>query len=199
MIQRDTKREKLLLEDEILAKQATQGNMAALCILFERYRKLVYSIAWKITLNEEDAMDVVQNVFEKILGKIGTFKAAGSFRSWIAVIAANEAQNLLRKKHHKMEVPIQSDILDTFPEKKSASIADVLEHEQKMNIVEHAMQCLSPQQRTVLILRFKQDMSPLEISEHLGISSNQVRSQICQALVRVRKMIPHFIEKGEKS
>jgi RNA polymerase sigma factor (sigma-70 family) len=198
MIQRDTKREKLLLEDEILAKQAAHGSIESLGILFERYRKFVYSIAWKITLNEEDAMDVTQNVFEKIFQKIGTFKARGCFRSWIAAIAGNEANNLLRMKHHKMEVPTQTDILETFPEQKGASITDFLDHKQKIRIVENVMQRLSPQQRTVLTLRFKQDMSPMEISKYLGIPSNQVRSQICQALIRIRRMMPHFLIKGEE-
>lgn len=185
------------MEDETLAKCAAQENAEALSIIFERYRIFVYSIAWKITLNEEDALDATQNVFEKLLGKIGTFKGKGAFRSWIASIATREAIDLLRKKRHKMEVPSENHIMEAFPESNGSTIMDVLDHKQKMRIVENAMQQISPQQRTVLTLRFKQDLSPSEISEHLGIPSHQVRSQICQALVRIRNMMPHFMKKGE--
>ena len=181
------------MEDAKLARAAATGDRAAMDALIKRYRRLVYSIAWKITLNEEDAMDVAQNVFLKMMDHIASFNQRGPFRSWLASIAAHEAMNSLRRSHRTKEVSMDANVLETLSPVRNNPAKNnprsILELKQRRDLVGRAMSILSPQQRAVLTLRLHQEMTPREIAAYLDIPSGQVRSQLCRAVCRLRDIL----------
>lgn len=60
---------------------AAEGDQQAFGVLFERYRKFVYSLAYRVVLNMEDALDISQAVWMKVSVRIGQFDGHGTFRS----------------------------------------------------------------------------------------------------------------------
>jgi len=181
------------VEDENLAQEAANGNQQAFRTLFVRYRKMVYSIAWRIALNTEDALDITQNVFVAILKKIDTFKGKGSLKSWISSVTANQAISYIRKSSRKKEVPTEPEILSYYAERFSSSEPSdqrkILLAKQRMEWVEKTMKQLPPQQRAILTLRLHENMTPHEIAQRLEIPGSQVRSQLCNAIARIRKIL----------
>jgi RNA polymerase sigma-70 factor (ECF subfamily) len=180
------------VDDATLAQAAAHGEQNAFATLFERYRHLVYSIAWKITLNVEDSLDVTQNVFTRLAEKIGRYQGRGSFRSWLAAIAANEAVNILRRPERRYEMPTEPDIIASIIDEKHAgnNPSKTIETQERRELVEKAMAGLSPQQRAIFTLRWREEMTPAEIAERLGIPAGQVRSQICHAIAKIRIALP---------
>lgn len=181
------------MDDETLAMTAAQGDQNAFGILFEKYKRYVYTIAWKITLNEEDALDATQTVFLRLLEKIGSFQARSSFRSWLAALTANETVNLLRSSKRNRTISMDprdiSQVADTGSRCSAADPRNILDTKQKCSLVEKSMSILTPQQRAILTLRMKEDMQPKQIAEYLGLPSSQVRSQLCWAISRIRKTL----------
>jgi RNA polymerase sigma-70 factor (ECF subfamily) len=180
------------LEDSHLAAAAAKGDQDAFTILVERYRRYVYAIAYKTTLDEEDALDVTQKVFLRVAKKIGDFKGKGTFRGWLATIAAREAIDHLRRHSHReisMEPEKLANISDQRGNNSSEDPRTVLEASRRLRLVEGAIQHLSPQQRVIFVLRFREEMGPKEIAERLSLPATQVRSQLHRAIAKIREMV----------
>jgi RNA polymerase sigma factor (sigma-70 family) len=184
------------LEDSTLASRAAQGDQEAFTLLIERYRRYIYTIAYKIALNEEDALDITQNVYARLVEKIGEFEGRGSFRSWLAVIASREAVSFLRRPGRREE-PAAPDVIeelaDSLAEEGIENVRAALDAEQRLRLVEQAMKSLSPQQRAIMALRLGEDMGPKEIAERLNLPASQVRSQLNRAIERIRKILAEEI------
>jgi len=187
------------VDDATLAQAVAHGEQDAFDTLFERYRRLVYSIAYKITLNVEDSLDVTQNVFARVAQNIGRYQGRGSFRSWLATIAANEAVNIIRRPERRMEISTEPEIVTSIIDEKHEvnNPMKTIEKRERRELVEKAMANLSPQQRAIFTLRWREEMTPSEIAEQLGIPAGQVRSQICHAIAKIRSALSPEILEGK--
>ncbi len=181
-----------MLEDQRLARMAAEGDQQAFGVLFERYRKFVYSLAYRVVLNCEDARDVSQTVWMKVSTRIGQFDGHGTFRSWLATVATRQALDHLRGTY-RHETATDPEVLDNLWEEKSARDCqpfrtDIGQTEERGR-VEQAMSALSPQQRAILALQLVEDLGPKEIAQRLGLPDKQVRSQLHRAIVKLREML----------
>jgi len=181
------------LEDNDLVTAAVRGDQQAFTHLVERYRRYIYSIAYKILRSEDDALDVTQNVFLRLVERLADYDGRGAFRSWVGVIAAREAVNHCRRPSRR-EVPTDPETLGESPRlvHPGAGPADArsaLEKTQRLRLVDEAIADLSPQQRAIVVLRLKEGMPPREIAQHLGLPPRQVRSQLHRAITRLRENV----------
>ena len=180
------------MEDHRLAVSAANGDQEAFTTLVKRYRAYVYTIAYKIALNVDDALDITQNVFVRLVEKIGMFNGRGPFRAWLATMASNETMSYLRRPSHR-ETPTEPEVLTEMSDAQQYGNADdpreALDTARQRRLVETAMADLSPQQRAIFALRFRADMGPKEIAERLGLPGQQVRSQLHRAVARIRDVL----------
>lgn len=180
------------LEDKRLAARAANGEQEAFTTLVERHRAYVYAIAYKIALDEDDALDITQNVLLRLVRKIGTFNGRSSFRTWLATVTSNEAMSFLRKpsrREHATEAETLEAVYDARHANPAPSPRDSASLQQRRRLVDTAMKALPAQQRAILALRLKEDMRPKEIAEELGIPARQVRSQLHRAIAKVRETL----------
>jgi RNA polymerase sigma-70 factor (ECF subfamily) len=179
------------LDDRKLAQAAAGGDQSAFETLVARYRGLIYAIAYRITLNVEDALDVTQNVMVKMVEKIGDFEGRGSLRGWIATIAARESMNHHRRpgRRERAAEPAAIEALIENQGTVEKNARDLLEEKQRRAMVERAMACASPQQRAIFALRFMEGLGPKEIAERLELPAAQVRSQLHRAIARIREAV----------
>ena len=180
------------MEDNELAARAAAGDRDAFAILFERYRRYVYTLAYKVTLNVDDSLDITQTVFLKLASKIGQYNGQGAFRSWLASIAAREAVDHTRRPCRR-ETATDPEVLGMLSEQSENSDGchprKALEEVERHQLVESAMEDLSPQQRAIVALRLAEDIGPKEIAERLGLPDKQVRSQMHRAVAKVKKAL----------
>jgi RNA polymerase sigma-70 factor (ECF subfamily) len=181
------------LQDNDLAAAAARGDQEAFALLVERYRRYIYAIAYRIALNEDDALDITQNVFVRLVEKIGAFRGRGPFRAWLATIASREALSHLRRPARRREAATEPDALERLADHRGASrsgdVRQALDDAYRRRQVEEAMMTLSPQQRAIFALRLKEDMPPREIARQLGLPPRQVRSQLHRAIARLRQIV----------
>lgn len=183
----------------------------------ERYRGYVYTIAYKITLDEDDALDVAQTVFLRLVERIGDFDGRGPFRRWLATIAVRESITH-RRRVARRETAFDPAALAEIREGRrdgdggwgvggdeagtagfgagggaagssGESPRDRILRLERRDRVEAAMGELSPQQRAIFALRFKEDMDSAEIAERLDLPPGQVRVQLCRAVARLRELV----------
>ena len=86
-------------ENEVaLIKQCQSGCRESFDLLYRKYHSTVLQISRKIMGNEQDAEDAVQEIFARVLDRIGQFRHEASFSSWLRVLATNVCRDMLRKR-----------------------------------------------------------------------------------------------------
>lgn len=158
----------------------------ALLTLYQRYGTLVYSVAFRILQNQQDAEEVTQDVFMRVWEKAEDFDPQrGAYPAWLAVITRNAAIDTLRKQQRRLPTPALS--LDEHPqlwETLDAGEPDV----ELVGQLAGAIGQLSTEHQEALVLAYVHGLSQREIADHLNRPLGTVKSHLKQALDRLRRL-----------
>ena len=187
-----------------LVQQAKAGDAAAFTELITRYERKIFRLARNITQNQEDAEDVLQEVFMKSYTHLDSFEGNSRFYTWLVRIAVNESLMKLRKRKSDKLVSLDEPV-DTGEEEIVREIA-VWENtpEQRYSqtelrrILDEAISGLAPLYRTVFHLRDVEEMSTEDTGEALGLTIPAVKSRLLRARLQLReKLTRQFKRKGD--
>ncbi|MGS2720703.1 RNA polymerase sigma factor [Paraglaciecola aestuariivivens] len=170
--------------DEQLVKKALQGNKQAWLNLIKRYEKPIYNYGLRMTSKNEDALDLMQEVFMSVFRNLANYRHEGSFKSWLFRIAHFRCIEFYRRKK-----PMQG--LDDAPEIESEqpSVAECLQIDQANKQLIQAMQALPLAQKAVVELKFFGQFTFDEIAEQTGMSANTAKSRLYGALEKLRTLM----------
>lgn len=132
----------------------------------------------------EEAEDAVQEVFIKAYRKLDRYKADTSFSSWLYKIAYNHCIDHLRKRKYLLFVPLCENTITDYD-----TTAYSVEKYELSLILQKAISMLSPEDRTVLMLRVLEDKNYDEIANIIGKRPSAVRKQYERARKRVKQNI----------
>jgi RNA polymerase sigma-70 factor (ECF subfamily) len=180
------------LEERLLIASCQRGDPSAFAQLYRSYRPYVFTVAYRITLCEEAARDVVQEVFARVAAGLPELNGAGSFKAWIGTVAARVAIDWQRASARREEATDPNDF-----ERKASGLGDprqIYLNREHHRRIEDAMRHLSPQQRAILYLRLSEDLRPKEIARRLQLPDRQVRSQTHRAIARLRDLLKGDLE-----
>ncbi len=186
----DSRSEEFELVDGLRA-----GKEHAYEALIHRYQSPVYNLVFRLLNDPADANDVVQEVFIKVFRNIGSFRSQSSLKTWVYRIAVNEAHNHRRwfSRHRRQEIGLERDeeersyqetLSDTGPSPFQSAV-----DEEARQILEDAMQSLSPTFRAAVVLRDVEDLAYEEIADILQINLGTVKSRI----MRGREALRHAL------
>ncbi len=144
-------------DDEALLARVANNDSQALDLLYERYARLVYSLALRILNNGELAEDIVQETFWRVWRRSATYQARrGSVVGWISGIARNlSIDELRRQRARPSEVrdseasPVLRDMVDG----RMNVVEVALEHERR-RAIEAALRQITAEQRQAIELAF---------------------------------------------
>lgn len=178
------------LEDNDLALAVQEGSHAAFEELVRRYQGRVYAVAYRVTGNREDALDVAQDALLKAYRKIHTWKPTGIFLSWLLRLTTNQSIDHLRRKKRQPQEQLDEAFI---PESAGAGIEPVTfstetavragEIEDRLH---EALHVLSPMQKTVFVLRHFEGLQLDEIARELGCTVGSVKVHLFRALKKLR-------------
>ncbi len=184
-----------------LISRARSGDGAAFTELVNRYSRKVFRLAKHITQNSEDAEDVLQDTFLKAYEHLGEFQEQSKFYTWIVRIAVNESLMKLRKRRAGRIVSLDEPV-DTGEEMITREIAVWDENpeqrysrEEVHEILEQAVESLTPIFRTVFVLRDIDELSTEETASALGISVPAVKSRLLRARLQLRDKLTRFFKR----
>lgn len=169
------------MHDQQLVQRIKAGDNAAFTCLVETYQKRVYSVAYGIVHNPEDAMDVAQETFMRAWDKIGSWRGEASLSTWLCRIASNLALDIMRKR--KRVIPVQ-EVQFNPGQSHPAAETEILHREQNTEI-SVAVANLPEDYRRLIVLRHTGEMSYQEMADLLGLSLTQVKNR----LLRARQML----------
>lgn len=162
--------------------------------IVERYEKrLLLYIKRMLYVKDEDAQDILQEVFIKAYRNLNSYNPKYKFSNWIYRITHNESVNFLRKnKNLRKHIPNDPDIdiFETLP--SSIDIEQESIDESDKDEILSAISKLDKKYKDVLILKYLEEKDYNEISEILHISSGTVGSLISRGKVKLRNLLEKY-------
>ena len=173
----------------VLAR-ARQGDSDAFRALVEQHSRSVFRLAFRMTGNEQDAEDVVQESLLRAYRQLGRFESRANFGTWLYRIVSNCSVDLMRSKQARHD-QVRADSLDQ--EGATALPATDVPGPERMaqsaeidRRVQDALQELSPLERAAFTLRHYEGRSIDEISTTLGLGTSAAKHSVFRAVKKLR-------------
>lgn len=182
-------------DESKLIQLAKTGSVAAFEQLVEAYDQKLYNMAYRMLGNREDARDMTQEAFLRAYRSLDGFREESSFSTWIFRIAKNACLDRIRKRSQVQAVsidePIQTEEGQVQRELPS-DLGDPEEYaeQQELSAVVHsALQELTDEYRTAVVLRDLQGLSYNEIAEVMEVSLGTVKSRIYRGRQALKEVL----------
>ena len=173
-------------EAQALVKALKEGNQLAFSIVYKTYAAQTFSLAFKYLLNKELAEDAVQNLFLKLWLKKEEIDETKPINRYLFTMLKNDLLNTLRDS--KKNIYLLEDCLSMVLELEDNSQNENLKQEQ-MNIIQQALEQLSPQRRKVFEMKVSGEYSNQEVADKLNLSINTIKFQYSQSLKQIRATV----------
>ncbi len=181
--------------DELVA-WAKSGERQAFDELVRRTHGDAFGLALRLTGNEEDARDVVQDAYLRAYKGLDRFRGDARFSTWLYRIVANCAstQSTKKRRHRHDELPDEALLAETRPDNDPALRGDFVALRDELEV---AVQDLPHRLRSVVVLRDVYGLPHEAIAEELGISVSAAKVRLHRARRRLREQV--FPNQGEES
>jgi RNA polymerase sigma-70 factor, ECF subfamily len=167
-----------------------RGEQAVWEALISEHQDRILTYLYHLEGNYEDALDLTQEAFFRAWRGIGTFRVGEEFLPWLYTIARNVQIEKHRRKYHP-QFSIEEAMEDvgfepTSPRSNPQARAESLENVEKVQI---ALQELSEEYRTAVILRFMEDLSYEEIAQIQGVAVGTAKSRVFRGKEMLAKVL----------
>ncbi len=192
-------KDNISLDDSSLVRRCQRGDSEAMSCLIVKYQDRVYNTILKICRNHDDAAELTQDTFVKVLENIGSFRGKSSFYTWLFRVAVNHSLNYCKRRFKLSPVSLdaENDQIEEGKWKLAAALADpngvdpvaVAQQKELSQIVVNLIGQLQQEYRVVLVLRDIEQMSYAEIAEVLQIETGTVKSRLSRARAKLRQLL----------
>jgi len=170
----------LEVSDLNILKEYKKNNIKGLELVYDRYKKYVYAIAFQYSRNKEDALDITQEVFISVFKSMGGFKEQYSLIPWIKKITVNKCLNFLRSKKESIslnETTESGDELQSIISSDEKTENSILCKDTK-RALEGAIQKLPDKERMAVLLRHMKHMKYEEIASSMKLPTGTIKTLI---------------------
>ncbi len=188
-----------ILDQDRLVVLLKQGDEVAFQVLVRRFQKKLFAIAYGITLDREESMDIVQEVFLQVYTGINAFKGDAALSTWLHRITVNRCLNWKRKwarrfkwRHSSIDT-VENERLD---ENKEAGLApEALYQGKELGVkIEKALKTLPDQARAIFVLRELEGLSYDEIAKTLALKKGTVKSRLFYARKKLKGLLQSYVK-----
>jgi len=191
------------LEDARLVRSCRRGDTGAFAELVEKYQDGIYSVAYRMVGDREEARDIAQDTFVKALEGMGRFRERMPFRPWLYRIATNASIDHLRSARRNRQVALESSaggddapVARVIRMEPRASLRDGPEQaaidNELREVVHRAIDELPEKYKAVVVLHHMEGLSYTEVGKVLGVPGNtaktwgtRARALLCDSLKEV--------------
>jgi RNA polymerase sigma-70 factor (ECF subfamily) len=173
------------VEEGQLLERAKEYDCVALGELYDRYAAKIYNYIYYQVGDQDLAEDLTANVFTKILDAVRSDKAWQlSFSAWIYRIAHNIVVDHFRRSEHEKALPLNELITAAADDPVSA-----VERIMSSDSIKKAMRHLTDEQQVVILLKFSEELSNLEVARVMGKTEGAIKSLQYRALAALRRCL----------
>lgn len=181
------------MTDAQLWAAGVRGESEAFGILYDRHAALVFSVAIRVLGNTQEAEDLTQDIFLKLMGDLSYNPKRGSLRTFLAIVARSRAIDRLRSRQRQSQRSQQlqrnsHSITNPMPS-EAQGLLDHLPYVDKGPQLRAALDHLSSQQRQVLQLSYYEGLTQAQIAERLNLPLGTVKSRARRGLLKLRRVM----------
>jgi len=184
------------LAERALVAKARSGNAEAFHALVDRHSRGLFRLAFRMTGNQPDAEDVVQESFLRAYRQLHKFDERASFGTWLYRIAVNCALDLVRSRKRRGEQqPVEEsadDPVRSAPSREPAPDRLAMSGQLRERVAE-AMNELSAAERAAFVLRHFDGMRIEEVSRVLGCQPGAAKHSIFRAVQKLRRALEPMV------
>jgi len=180
-----------------LIRRALNKDEAAIRSIIRQHNRRLFRVARSMVRDDGDAEDVLQEAYVRAFSALATFRQESSLSTWLTRIVINEALQRLRRR---VEVPIDETSVQTkagatnivpfpFSSGQPMDPERIMAQREMSRLVEHAIDKLPDEFRTVLVARVLEDMSIEETAEALGLLPETVKTRLHRARRMLREAL----------
>jgi len=195
---REALRDHFSVGDAALVERYLQGDSAALERLVVKYQNRIYNVVLKICADPDDAAELTQETFVKVIQNLHKFEGRSGFYTWAFRIAVNLTLNYCQRnakltvrslEQQQYDSQERQVLKDYLSDDSSPDAAVVVQRKELYEIAAKALMRLDEAQRAVVILRDIEGMSYARIAEVLNIELGTVRSRLSRARSKLREVL----------
>jgi len=183
--------------DVAVVSRARSGDPEAFRQLVERHSRTTFRVAYRMTGNEQDADDVVQETFLRAYRQLGHFEERANFGTWLHRITVNCSLDLLRARNrsdrHYGGDPESAELAGAAAARTEAQQDRLMISADLQKHVAAAMDRLSTNERMAFVLRHYEGMPVEAIGKTLGIQVNAAKHTIFRAVRKLRESLEPFV------
>jgi RNA polymerase sigma-70 factor (ECF subfamily) len=192
-------------QDRTLVEACRKGDLSAFEELVRRHQRMLLNVACRVLGNYEDACDVTQEAFLAAWRKLGEFRGAAQFSTWLTAIVINLCRNRLqqvqsrqRREAYSLDDPSPGGCATLAASLHSGapSALQQLEAQELGNALRRCIKALDAGFREVLVLRDMQEFSYEEVAAALGLRQGTVKSRLFRARDAVKDCLKRSMGMG---
>jgi len=177
-----------------LTQRAKRGDREAFAELVEIYKDKIFQLAYRMTGSRQEAEDIAQETFLRVFANLHVYDESYKFSTWIYRIATNLCIDRKRKKRPDFSLDEQVDGAEGLDWYSRLSAKDMTPEESVMtrelqDTVQGALLQLSPKYRSIMILRYIEDLTLQEISAVLELPITTIKTRIHRGREALRKKL----------
>lgn len=183
--------EQTSLTDVQLWQATQQGQTNALGVLYDRHAGLVYGIALKVLENSQEAEDLTQDIFIKLIDGSSYDPERGSLRTFLAILTRSRAIDRVRsrQRERQRQRENQSQMLQASIHSSTTTSIDKLFQQEQNQEVRSALAQLSEQQQQLLRMSYYDGLTQSAIAERLNLPLGTVKSKVRRGLLKLRQVL----------
>jgi len=180
------------LNDRAFVAQARSGDGDAFRALVERHSRGLFRLAFRMTGNQQDAEDVVQESFLRAWRQLGRFDERASFGTWLYRIATNCSLDVIRERKRRSDLSEVEDPVLALPSGDPTPERVAMSGEVRERVAE-AMDELSAPERTAFVLRHFEGMRIEDVSRVLGCQPGAAKHSVFRAVQKLRRALEPLV------
>lgn len=190
------------LDDEELLRRFNAGDAAAFEVLLQRYRRPLYNFIFRSVRDREQAEDLLQDVFLRVVQRSAEFKGESKFGTWLYTIARNlcidTSRKMVFRRHRSLDAPARAGgeedgpaMVDRVSSGGPGVDRDAISG-RLQNEIAAAVEALPDEQREVFLMREVSNLPFKEIAAIVGVPENTVKSRMRYALERLQEALSEY-------
>lgn len=176
-----------LTDEELVEKIVVQENAILFGEIYDRYAQKIYNKCYGFVNSKEEAKDLTQDIFLKLFTKLSSYKKQAKFSTWLYAFTYNSCVNYVnRDKENKINK--SSDVLEDDELHLYTEVNDDSLFQMRVDKLQKAIELIDPNDKSILLLKYQDDVSIKELEILLNISESAVKMRLKRAKSRIIEM-----------
>ncbi|HON90381.1 MAG TPA: sigma-70 family RNA polymerase sigma factor [Sedimentisphaerales bacterium] len=193
------------IDDSVLVQQSQRGDATAMERLILRYQNRIYNVILKICGNPDDAAELAQETFVKVIESIDKFQGKSSFYTWLFRIAVNLTLNHCQRSSRtaarsldaedtELDGTARQTLRECLSDERAVDPAAVAQSRELCELAKKCLLQLEEPQRAVVVLRDIEGMDYAQIADVLNLELGTVRSRLSRARSSLRDILEAMLK-----